>query len=78
MQNHSIQTLQGKVCLVAGGNRGIGRVIVTAFADAGASVAFTYQASKGLALTLANRLQEKGVRCRAYRAMSPRRKKCRT
>lgn len=61
MQNNSTQTLQGKVCFVTGGSRGIGRAIVTALADAGADVAFTYQASKDLALALANCLQEKGV-----------------
>jgi 3-oxoacyl-[acyl-carrier protein] reductase len=65
--NASIE-LKGKVCLVTGGSRGIGRAIVTAMAEAGADVAFTYQNSKESADALAQILSEKGVRCRAYRA----------
>ncbi len=61
--------LQGKVCFVTGGSRGIGRAIVTAMANAGADVAFTYNASKDAAEALAKSLTEtKGVRCRAYKA----------
>jgi 3-oxoacyl-[acyl-carrier protein] reductase len=66
--NHR-EELQGKVCLVTGGSRGIGRAIVTAMAGAGADVAFTYRASKEQAEALAKSLsEEKGVRCRAYQA----------
>ncbi len=66
--NNNIQTkeLTGKVCLVTGGSRGIGRAIVSAMAGAGADVAFTYQHSKDQAESLAKSLSEKGVRCRAY------------
>lgn len=60
--------LQGKVCLVTGGSRGIGQAIVTAMANAGADVAFTYQYSRERAEALAKSLSEKGVRCRAYQA----------
>jgi 3-oxoacyl-(acyl-carrier-protein) reductase len=67
--NHHNSELKGKVCLITGGSRGIGRAIVTGMASAGADVAFTYQSSKeaaeGLAKTIAI---EKGVRCRAYQA----------
>jgi 3-oxoacyl-(acyl-carrier-protein) reductase len=53
---------------VTGGSRGIGRAIVTALADAGADVAFTYQHSKDQADALAQSVSLKGVRCRAYQA----------
>jgi 3-oxoacyl-(acyl-carrier-protein) reductase len=67
--NGNHQELKGKVCFVTGGSRGIGRAIVTAMADAGANVAFTYQTSKEPAEALAKTLETtKGVRCRAYQA----------
>jgi 3-oxoacyl-(acyl-carrier-protein) reductase len=60
--------LRGKIGLVTGGSRGIGKAIVTALADAGADVAFTYQNSRAQAEALAKTIGEKGVRCRAYQA----------
>jgi acetoacetyl-CoA reductase len=60
--------LRGKIGLVTGGSRGIGKAIVTALAEAGADVAFTYQNSKEKAGVLAKAITEKGVRCRAYQA----------
>jgi NAD(P)-dependent dehydrogenase (short-subunit alcohol dehydrogenase family) len=64
-----MKDLEGKVCLVTGGSRGIGRAIVTAMADAGADVAFTYHHSKEQAEALAQSIATaKGVRCRAYQA----------
>jgi len=55
--------------LVTGGIRGIGRAIVTAMADAGADVAFTYHTSRETAEALALSVtQQKQVRCRAYQA----------
>ena len=65
--NHSIE-LKGKVSLVTGGSRGIGRAIVNALAEAGSDVAFTYQNSKEQAEALAQSIIEKGVRCKAFQA----------
>ncbi len=67
MENNQLE-LKGKVCLVTGGSRGIGRAIVKAMAGAGADVAFTYQNSKEQAEELASSISQSGVRCRAYRA----------
>jgi NAD(P)-dependent dehydrogenase (short-subunit alcohol dehydrogenase family) len=67
--NHQTHELKGKVCLVTGGSRGIGRAIVSAMADAGADVAFTYHTSRDTAEALALSVaQQKEVRCRAYQA----------
>lgn len=63
-----MKELQGKVSLVTGGSRGIGRAIATALADAGADVVFTYQHSRESAEALVKALTEKGVRCKAYQA----------
>ncbi|PWU19654.1 MAG: 3-oxoacyl-ACP reductase [Verrucomicrobia bacterium] len=61
--------LAGKVCLVTGGSRGIGRAIVTALAEAGADVAFTYQNSREQAVNLAETLKaQEDIHCRAYQA----------
>ncbi len=69
INNHQTQELKGKVCFVTGGSRGIGRAIVSAMANAGADVAFTYQTSQEPAEALAKTLErDKGVRCRAYQA----------
>lgn len=47
--------------LVTGGSRGIGRAIVSAFADAGARVAFGYRSSTEAATALVDRLGDRGV-----------------
>ena len=67
-QNHRHE-LEGKICLVTGGSRGIGRAIVTAMAEAGADIAFTFHHSAEVAHALAQSIEaDKGVRCRAYQA----------
>lgn len=63
-----MKDLQGKVCFVTGGSRGIGRAIVHAMADSGADVAFTYNHSEEQAQELVKTIEATGVRCRAYKA----------
>lgn len=58
--------LEGKLCLVTGGARGIGRATVLALADEGANVAFIYQHSKPAADQLCKEVEQKGVQCHAY------------
>jgi 3-oxoacyl-(acyl-carrier-protein) reductase len=63
-----MKELQGKVCLVTGGTRGIGRAIAQALAEAGGDVLFSYQHSKDQAEAVCKSLREQGVRSRAYQA----------
>ena len=58
--------LKGKICLVTGGTRGIGKAIAIAMADAGADVAFNYLQSKETALQMCDQIAQKGVRVKAY------------
>jgi 3-oxoacyl-[acyl-carrier protein] reductase len=58
--------LEGKVALVTGGARGIGKAIVEDLASAGANVAFTYRSSAAPAEELAARLASDGRKVVAY------------
>ncbi|NUM31168.1 MAG: 3-oxoacyl-[acyl-carrier-protein] reductase [Bacteroidetes bacterium] len=51
--------LEGKTAIVTGGTRGIGKAIVTKFAQHGANVAFTYSSSVQAATDLENEISEK-------------------
>lgn len=60
--------LGGKVALVTGGARGIGRAIVTTLSDAGAAVAFTYKSSASTADQLVNDIRANGRTAFAYQS----------
>ncbi len=61
-------TLEGKVALVTGGTRGIGRATVIALSESGATVAFTYRSSAASADELLRELSAAGRRALAYQA----------
>jgi 3-oxoacyl-[acyl-carrier protein] reductase len=63
-----MNTLEGKVALVTGGTRGIGRAIVHSLAGAGAAVAFTYRTSEEAARGLVEELAGGGDTVRAFRS----------
>jgi 3-oxoacyl-[acyl-carrier protein] reductase len=61
-----MKILEGKVALVTGGTRGIGRAIVLKLASAGASIAFTGQRESDALRQTESDLVGLGVKCKAY------------
>ncbi len=63
-----MKLLEGKVAIITGGSRGIGRGIAKIFAQQGANVAFTYSSS----VTEANQLEEElktfGIKVKGYQS----------
>ncbi len=60
--------LDGKIALVTGGSRGIGRAIVTALLDEGAAVVFTYKSSAESAQAFAAECSAHGKTVRAMQS----------
>jgi 3-oxoacyl-[acyl-carrier protein] reductase len=60
--------LTGKIVLVTGASKGIGRGIAMKMADHGADVAFTYLSSVEKGQALENELKEKGIKAKGYRS----------
>lgn len=60
--------LKGKVALVTGGSRGIGRAIALALADAGCDTLINYQSADEAALDVVASIEAKGVRAKAFKA----------
>ncbi len=63
-----MKLLEGKVALITGASRGIGRGIALKFAEQGANVAFTYLSSVEKGEALAKELEMYGIKAKGYRS----------
>jgi len=63
-----MKPLKGKIALVTGGSRGIGRAIALALAERGADVAIDFHQNKDAAESLVDEAVKFGIRAKAYRA----------
>ena len=62
------QLLKGKVSLITGASRGIGRAIAQGFSEAGSDLALTYLHSREKAEALASELEKKSTRVKIYQS----------
>jgi 3-oxoacyl-[acyl-carrier protein] reductase len=60
--------LEGRVAIVTGGSRGIGRAVVELFADLGANVVVNYQKDPVAADASVNAARERGVKAESFKA----------
>lgn len=58
--------LDGKVALITGASRGIGKAIALKYASEGADIAFTYLNSADAACALVEEIEKLGVKAKAY------------
>ena len=62
----NMKMISGKVALITGATRGIGRAIALRFAAEGADIAFTYRSQHEAAESLKKEIEAMGVRVRSY------------
>jgi 3-oxoacyl-(acyl-carrier-protein) reductase len=60
------RALEGKVALITGSSRGIGRAIARELADRGAAIAINYRSSLSSAEVLRNEIREAGGECEIF------------
>ncbi len=60
--------LNGKVALITGATRGIGKGIAELFAQSGANIAFTYVSSDEKAIALEKELASHGIKAKGYKS----------
>jgi 3-oxoacyl-[acyl-carrier protein] reductase len=58
---------RGRVAIVTGGGRGIGRAIAVRLAEEGAKVGISYRSNEGAAEETAGRVREAGVECELFK-----------
>jgi len=63
-----MKLLEGKIALITGASKGIGRKIAEKFAEHGADVAFTYLSSVEKGEALEKELQSFGTKIKGYRS----------
>lgn len=63
-----MKLLEGKIALVTGASKGIGKAIAHRFADQGANIAFTYLSSVEKGEALVAELEAKGIKAKGYRS----------
>ncbi|RNI32007.1 3-oxoacyl-[acyl-carrier-protein] reductase [Rufibacter immobilis] len=63
-----MKLLEGKIALVTGASKGIGRAIAKKYAEMGANVAFTYLSSVEKGQQLEQELAEYGIQAKGYRS----------
>ena len=63
-----MKLLEGKVALITGASKGIGKTIAEKFAEQGANVAFTYLSSVEKGLALEDELKKFGTLVKGYRS----------
>ena len=61
-----MKLLEGKVALITGGTRGIGKAIALKYASEGANIAFTYVSNSVVAEQTMAEISELGVVCKGY------------
>ncbi|MCB0402358.1 MAG: 3-oxoacyl-[acyl-carrier-protein] reductase [Flavobacteriales bacterium] len=63
-----MKLLEGKVAIITGATRGIGRGIAEVFARNGANIAFTYVSSDDAAKAFENELNAMGIKAKGYKS----------